>query len=232
MGILFDEYLQRVRSLQDISHNIAVHNNRPVIGRLIRISRKVVLKLLRIPLLPLTNKQSAYNIAVADLLGAHIMRICNSCSSRLAVCSKNEVAYREKVRALGIETQVRFWGVVDNIDILRVYNETDVYCLPSIWPENQPVSITEAMACGLPVIATNLGGVSELVLDGVTGFLFPVNDSKMLAAKIMQLRSDEAMRRSFGIAGRECMRSNDFADVACRLSAMYDSLRSEKVREA
>lgn len=146
--------------------------------------------------------------------------------------SENEVTYREKVRALGIETQVRFWGKVDNIDILRVYNETDVYCLPSIWPENQPVSITEAMACGLPVIATNLGGVSELVLDGVTGFLFPVNDSKMLAAKIMQLRSDEAMRRSFGIAGRECMRSNDFADVACRLSAMYDSLRSEKVREA
>lgn len=117
---MFDEYLQRIRSLQDISRNIAVHNNRPVIGRLIRISRKVVLKLLRIPLLPLTNKQSAYNIAVADLLGA----------------------------------------------------------------------------------------------------------------KIMQLRSDEAMRRSFGIAGRECMRSNDFADVACRLSAMYDSLRSEKVREA
>lgn len=84
MGILFDEYLQRVRSLQDISHNIAVHNNRPVIGRLIRISRKVVLKLLRIPLLPLTNKQSAYNIAVADLLGAynaHLQQLQQSLSS-------------------------------------------------------------------------------------------------------------------------------------------------------
>ena len=51
-----------------------------------------------------------------------------------------------------------------------MFRETDVLVLPSIWPENQPVSITEAMATKTPVIASDMGGIPELIEDGVSGW--------------------------------------------------------------
>jgi glycosyltransferase involved in cell wall biosynthesis len=74
----------------------------------------------------------------------------------------------EQVEALALEGKVRFWGKLDNSRVEEVYRQTDVLILPSIWPENHPVSITEAMAAGIPVIASRIGGIPEQIEDGVT----------------------------------------------------------------
>jgi len=79
-------------------------------------------------------------------------------------------SYRQQVKQMGVEGSVKFWGRIKNIE--DAYRDTDVFILPSIWPENQPVTITEAMASKTPVIASDIGGNAELVEDGVTGFLF------------------------------------------------------------
>jgi glycosyltransferase involved in cell wall biosynthesis len=63
----------------------------------------------------------------------------------------------QQVREKGFGPKVRMWGKVEHMHIDRAYSETDVQILPSIWPENQPISITEAMACRIPVIATRAG---------------------------------------------------------------------------
>src|SRR5208337_832744 len=78
--------------------------------------------------------------------------------------------YRQQVRSLGLEDTVKFWGKV--ADIERIYAQTDVLILPSIWPENQPLTIIEAMSSGIPVIASDIGGIPELVDDGIDGYLF------------------------------------------------------------
>src|SRR4030095_4467041 len=78
---------------------------------------------------------------------------------------------RQHVIDHGWEETGVFPGKVDNAEIETVYRRTDVLLLPSIWPENQPVSITEAMAAGIPVVASRIGGIPAVLADGGTGFL-------------------------------------------------------------
>ena len=78
-------------------------------------------------------------------------------------------------------------------DIVRVLNASDVLVCPSDF-ETYGVANVEAMACGVPVVSTNVGGPSETIADGETGFLVPPRDSNALAARVKQLLGDDALR--------------------------------------
>lgn len=132
--------------------------------------------------------------------------------------------YEQIAKKYGLEKQVRFWGKIENKEIEKVYAETDIYCLPSIWPENQPVSITEAMAAGVPVIASRIGGNSELVEDGETGYLFQPRNVRNLADKIEELYNHRDRMRAFGKAGQARMKGNSYEDNAKKLYAIYESI--------
>lgn len=138
--------------------------------------------------------------------------------------------YKKLAAELGILSQIRFWGKLDNKDMTRLFAETDAYCLPSVWPENQPVSITEAMACGIPVIASDLGGNSELVRHGISGFLFRPGDDQDLAEKIRALMDDRSLQESFGRAGKEIIQNYDIAKQAGELLDIYRNLCRQNVR--
>lgn len=87
-------------------------------------------------------------------------------------------------------------------DIPEILAVSDLFILSSRW-EGLPRSIIEAMMAGLPVVATSVGGVPELVEDGVTGFLVPREDPEALAEAIRKLLADEDLRQRMGQAGRE-----------------------------
>lgn len=135
-----------------------------------------------------------------------------------------EPHYRALASELGIAGKLHFHGRVSNEEMDRIYRETDIYCLPSVWPENQPVSITEAMACGIPVIASGLGGSRELVNDGVTGYLTEAGNAENLADKIRKLCDDPDMRRRMGNAGRQRMADNDYRKQVRKLAELYDEI--------
>lgn len=137
--------------------------------------------------------------------------------------------YKKLASELGILSQIRFWGRLDNAEMSRLFAETDVYCLPSVWPENQPVSITEAMACGIPVIASDLGGNRELVRHGINGFLFCPGDDQDLAEKIRTLMDDESLRKSFGDAGKEMISRYDISNQASELLNIYRSIEKQTI---
>ncbi len=109
--------------------------------------------------------------------------------------------YKQMVREMGWEGSVRFWGKVDNTKLDQVYEETDVIILPSVWPENQPVSITEAMAARRPVIASRMGGIPELIEDGRSGYLFDAGDAIQLAARMKEFVDQPAKMKEFGENG-------------------------------
>ncbi len=104
-----------------------------------------------------------------------------------------------QVQALKIQENVRFLGYVENIQ--TVLRATDVLVSPSLL-EGMQVALLEAMATGLPIIATNIGGTPDAVVDGETGLLVPPADPHALSLAIRSLISDPESMRSMGVAGR------------------------------
>lgn len=107
---------------------------------------------------------------------------------------------RERVAALGIADRVVFTG--HRADIPRVLCAFDVAVHASIQPEPFGMVISEAMACGLPVVASAAGGPADQVVEGVTGHLAKPGDVAEYAERIGRLLDDSALRASMGAAGR------------------------------
>jgi glycosyltransferase involved in cell wall biosynthesis len=101
---------------------------------------------------------------------------------------------------LGLTERVRFLGWRRDLD--RIYADLDVVALTSR-NEGSPVSLIEAMAAGRPVVATRVGGVPDLVEDGVTGRLVPPDDPRALAAALAGVLSDPEGAAALGVAGRK-----------------------------
>jgi len=98
-------------------------------------------------------------------------------------------------RRLGIDRSVVFLGW--RRDLARIYADLDIVALSSL-NEGTPVSLIEAMAAGRATVATDVGGVSDVVEDGVTGLLVPAKQPKALAEAILRLLGDDALRTSLG----------------------------------
>lgn len=84
----------------------------------------------------------------------------------------------------------------DAREVARYYQAADVY-VHAARADNFPLTVLEALACGVPVVATNVGGIPEQVVDGQTGFLVPPSDAESMARAIETLLSDDALRQSF-----------------------------------
>ncbi|MGH2991964.1 MAG: glycosyltransferase family 4 protein [Solirubrobacterales bacterium] len=102
---------------------------------------------------------------------------------------------------LGLQRYVHLRGQASSVDISRRLQASDVLLHSSV-SEGIPAAIVEAMACELPVVATNCGGVSEAVTDGVEGFLVTPREPEHLAEALFRLWQDPALRRRMGAAGR------------------------------
>jgi glycosyltransferase involved in cell wall biosynthesis len=104
-------------------------------------------------------------------------------------------------RTLGLDSRVVFAGFREDVpDLLR---EVAVSVLPSLGGEGLPNVVLEAMAAGVPVVATRVGGTPELIEDGIQGLLVPPRDPGALALAIGSLLAEPRRRRSMGQAGRE-----------------------------
>lgn len=108
---------------------------------------------------------------------------------------------RELVAANGLQEHVRFLGLLDTPAMLREYAECSLVALPSR-QEVLPMTVIEAMAMGIPVVATRAGGLGDLIEDGVTGALVNVGDDAGMAAAIGRLLGDADLRARMGRNGR------------------------------
>jgi len=112
----------------------------------------------------------------------------------IAGSGPEEDQLKEYVRTLGIGEDVRFLGYVrDNAELSRLYQGSDVFILPS-YTEGVPKVILEAMANGLPVVTTAVGGIPEIVQDGLNGLLVPAGDAEAICDSIHRILIDNQLR--------------------------------------
>ena len=137
------------------------------------------------------------------LVGALPQILEKAPQARLLVIGKEDKAYVERVRAtgeqLGVSNNVLWLGSRD--DVPEILAALDLFVLPTL-EETMPLSVLEAMAAGLPVVATRVGGIPECVDNGVTGLLVPPADEDPLAETISMLLGNPLLRQAFGEAGQ------------------------------
>lgn len=124
---------------------------------------------------------------------------------------------------MGLENNVTLTGVRD--DIPELLSLVDIFTLPTYTHEGLPRSILEAMAMELPVVATNIRGCREAVVDGKTGLIVPPQDSDSLAEALRKLLSNTELRQAYGKAGRQRVETEYNEDfVFERLAKYYQEL--------
>jgi glycosyltransferase involved in cell wall biosynthesis len=125
----------------------------------------------------------------------------------------------ELIAALGLQQHVRLLGQVSDVSSLLA--RASLFVLPSL-SEGVPLTILEAMARGLPVLATRVGGTAEAVIDGTTGVLVPPVDAAALGAALLRIRGEAGWARELGLAGRRRVEQNfDVRVMVGRYEALY-----------
>lgn len=129
--------------------------------------------------------------------------------------------YRQYLATHAPQVSARFWGRLPNAEVVNRLAESDLLVLPSVCPENQPVSITEAMARGLPVIASDIGGIPELVQHQVTGLLARAGSVDDLAAAIRHYLEQPADLARHGAAAFARIQALALSVQAEKLEALF-----------
>jgi glycosyltransferase involved in cell wall biosynthesis len=176
--------------------------------------------------------------AVAVLVEAFAAVVRQRPQARLVLLGDGEqrAALEAQIARLGIGAAVDLAGAVPRAATVEWLRRADVFCLPSTY-EGFPLAILEAMAEGLPVVATRVAGVPEAVEDGASGLLVPPEDDRALAAALLALLGDAERRRAFGARGRALLAERFAIDAICArhlalFARLSDTGRSGLARDA
>ena len=129
---------------------------------------------------------------------------------------------RHRIDAAHLGRRIRFTG--HRSDMALIYSALDCVAAPSRW-EGFGLMLIEAMAAGKPIIAARAGAIPEVIIEDQTALLVPPENAAELAAAMIRLGRDGAMRRSFGLAGLERQKAFSWQAAADKLASVYRRIR-------
>lgn len=136
-------------------------------------------------------------------------------------------ALETRARGLGLGSSATFLSQVPRADLGRFYSTATACVLPSIWSENSPLVAYECLAAGLPMIASRIGGIPELLEDGLAGFTFTPRDPSDLAEKALRLLGlPPSERARMSVAMRATAEGFRVAPHLDRIEELYDELHA------
>jgi glycosyltransferase involved in cell wall biosynthesis len=169
--------------------------------------------------LSLISKQKGTDIAIKALNElSHINDI------KLIIAGDGEYLKEAKllVKYYGIESRVIFAGFISNEDTPKYYNVSDIFIFPTLRLESHPIVLIEAMACMKPIIASNIGGIPDVIDDGINGILIPPGDFRELARQIDILLNDSSYSKT--LASNARLKARDKFDVNRMIGETLDVL--------
>jgi phosphatidylinositol alpha-mannosyltransferase len=143
---------------------------------------------------------------------------------RLVVVGRDDRNVRDKAMSMvppRMRPDLLFVGSVPQDDLASYYASADVFCAPSLGGESFGIVLVEAMASGVPVVCSDIGGYRDLIHDGTEGLLVPPRDPAALAAAIGMLLDNPARRAAMGDAGRVSAAQYAWPVVSREIEAVY-----------
>jgi glycosyltransferase involved in cell wall biosynthesis len=134
----------------------------------------------------------------AHLLVDAFLDLANPKGSTLTIYGTpdgHEPYYEHLRKKIALHPHIRFAGKIANTDLVDAFSKADYFVLPSIWHENSPLILLDALQLSTPVIASDIGGVSDLIEDCVNGILFPMGDKQALQ-QVLQSVIDQPLLRA------------------------------------
>jgi glycosyltransferase involved in cell wall biosynthesis len=179
------------------------------------------------------NSSSVVTLGFAKLLKAHYgpehliqamgLIVAKHPQTKLLMAGSGEMRSQLEAltRQLGLTQNVSFLGIIEHFRVPGILQEVDIFVMPSI-REGFGVAAVEAQAMEIPVVATRVGGIPEVVLDGETGILVEPEDSQQLAQAILTLIENPALRSQMGERGRKHVLTNyRWEDNAALMEKLY-----------
>jgi glycosyltransferase involved in cell wall biosynthesis len=136
-------------------------------------------------------------------------------SIKLIILGKGPLVDYIKTTSDNIGDQLRYYGFLPYNKVLKFYQMADIIVSPSIWPEPLSRVIIEAMALGRPVIATNVGGIPEIITHEKDGILVRPGDPKELERALYRLITDPDLRSRMGLEGRKTIKKRYNEAIIC-----------------
>ena len=161
-----------------------------------------------------------YNVACGIRAFSRVAKQHAGATLTVAGAGVERAQLEQLSRELGIASQVQFVGNIDNERMRALFESSHIY-LNSSEVDNQPVSILEAFACGLPVVSTAVGGIPYMVIDGQDGLLAPTGDDAALGSHMLRLLAEPALARTLSERGRLRVQEYSWPRIYPLLSAVY-----------
>lgn len=232
-------FTDAIITVSQADHDLAIrHGVRPR-GRMVTIHNGITRDA---PLSPSGSNGKVHLVCVARFSPqksqALLVRALDGIDEPWHLTFVGEGPLEDEVRRLvadrGLDGRVDFLGARDDVD--SILARSHIFVLPSNW-EGFPLTILEAMRAGLPVIASDVGGVREAVVDGVTGYLIPRDDVQALASRLRSLINDDGLRATLGKRARdvfldEFVEGKMFAEVQAVYSALDGAPNRQAVAES
>lgn len=169
------------------------------------------------------NLEPIYDNATALRAFSRVRRAFPGAKLTLAGSGPERQALEELATELGVADAVTFTGRVDNEGMAALYHNADVMVNPSL-VDNMPISVLEALASGVPVVSTDVGGVPYLVEHEKTALLVPAQDPGAMADAILVLLNDPAKAEQIRRAGFESVQQYTWPNVRDRLLRVYEQV--------
>jgi glycosyltransferase involved in cell wall biosynthesis len=159
---------------------------------------------------------------IEDLLEAASLALAHSPNLHFAIVGDGDFLeeYTRLSVKMGLAGRVTWTGLIADPMAAGAFAAADIVCLASRWQEAFGFVLAEAMSCEKPVIATRVGGIPEVVEDGLSGCLVPPNNPALLAEKFLLLAGDSELRLRMGLAGRR--RAADLFNVATNAERLLE----------
>jgi glycosyltransferase involved in cell wall biosynthesis len=175
---------------------------------------------LRPRLLSTRNLEPIYDVATTIEAFTRVRRACPSATLTVVGRGTQDEPLRRLAASLGVQDAVRFAGRVEPALMPALCDEHDVFVNASL-VDNQPLSVLEAMAAGLPVVSTPTGAIAEMLGDGAAGCLVPPRDPAAMASAITALLADPGRATAIARRARHAVLAHTWPEVRDRWAAAY-----------